>query len=294
MIRDMRLTLVASLVLLIPFDPAAQEKPLPDLQPFLAEVRKRLQTDEELQSPYMFTETRRQLKLDKTGRATEESVDVFEVYPGLPGERRYRRKIQDDGKPVGAAELGRKDRDRLKRVEEWQRKQATMTEKDRAKAMRVYGRERREFDQAVDELFRIYDIRVLGRETIDGHVTIAGALTPRPDVKARTRDGRIMQKFKARAWVSESDYELVRVEIEAIDDLTFGLGLLARVHKGTIASYQRRKVNDEVWLPAAVTYTASARVMLFRRMRVGGTSEYSNYRKFTVDTSTTYAPKPPS
>ena len=99
-----------------------------------------------------------------------------------------------------------------------------------------------------------------------------------------------MRHFKARAWVSESDYELVRVEIEAIDDLSVGLGLLARIHKGTTASYQRRKVNDEVWLPAQVAWTATARVLLVKSLRVRGIADFSGYRKFTVDTSTTYAP----
>ena len=102
-----------------------------------------------------------------------------------------------------------------------------------------------------------------------------------------------MRHFKARAWISESDYELVRVEIEAIDNLSFGLGLLARVHKGTVATYERRKVDDEAWLPKQVTWTASARVLLVRRLRLRGVSEFSNYRKFTVDTSTTYTPPPP-
>ena len=95
-----------------------------------------------------------------------------------------------------------------------------------------------------------------------------------------------MTHFKARAWISESDYELVRAEIEAVDTLSFGLGLLARVHKGTVATYQRRKVNNEVWLPERVTWTASAKVLLLKSLRLRGVSEFSNYRKFTVDTST--------
>jgi hypothetical protein len=81
---------------------------------------------------------------------------------------------------------------------------------------------------------------------------------------------------------------LVRVEIEAIDTVSIGLGLLARVHKGTRASFQRRKVNGEVWLPASFDYSASARVLLLKVLRVGGLSEFSGYRKFTVDTATTY------
>ena len=101
-----------------------------------------------------------------------------------------------------------------------------------------------------------------------------------------------MSNFTAKAWVSESDYELVRVDIQAIDTVSFGLGLLARVHKGARASFTRRKVNNEVWLPARASYTASARIGLVKVMRVGGTSEFSDYRKFTVDTSTTYSTKP--
>jgi len=55
--------------------------------------------------------------------------------------------------------------------------------------------------------------------------------------------------------------------------------------------FERQKVNNEVWLPAEVTWTASARVMLLKRLRLRSVSEFSNYRKFTVDTSTTYAPR---
>ena len=135
---------------------------------------------------------------------------------------------------------------------------------------------------------------MLGREALEGHDTIAFSLTPRPGVKPRTRDGGIMRNFSGRAWISESDYELVRLDIEAIDTVSFGFGLLARVHKGSQASFRRRKVNDEAWLPAMATYTASARVALVKVMRRGGVSEFSDYKKFGVDTSVTYArPKSP-
>jgi hypothetical protein len=215
-------------------------------------------------------------------------VKVFEVYPGLPGEERYRRLIEENGRPVPAGDLAKRDRSRQKEVEEYSRKLSIASE--RTKTTREQDKARREYSAAVDDIFRIYDIRMLRREPIDGHDTIVATLTPIPGMKPLTDDGKIMRHFKARAWISEADYELVRVEIEAIDDLSFGLGLLARVHKGTVATYQRKRVNDEVWLPAEVTWTASARVMLLRRLRLRGVSEFSNYRKFTVDTSTTYTP----
>lgn len=281
--------LMCSLCLALPL--AAQERPLPDPAAFLREVRARLQTDDQRQRDYVFVETRREQKLDKQGRPTSESVSLFESYPGLPGEHRWERAIVKDGKPVPAAELEKQDRERQKKAAEYLRKKAAQTPRDREKQAREYEKARQEHAEAIDEMFSVYDVRMLERETIDGHDTIRFSLTPRPNVRPRTRDGRIMQHFIVQAWVSESDYELVRVEAEAIRTVSIGLGLLARVHKGTRAMFERRKVNGEVWLPASFRYTASARVGLVKMLRRGGLSEFSDYKKFTVDTSATYTQK---
>jgi hypothetical protein len=265
----------------------AQDRPLPDYETFANGVKAHLSTDEERQSGYMFLERRTQQKVDAAGQSLDETVKVFEVYPGLPGEDRYYRLIDEDGHPVPADKLAKEDRSRRQAVEGYSRKVSSAS--GREKAARDLEKEKRERAAAVDDLFRIYDIHVVKRVPIEGHDTIEATLVPKPDVKPQTDDGKIMRHFKARAWISESDFELVRAEIEAIDDLSFGLGLLARVHKGTIGTFQRRKVNDEIWLPESVTWTASARVMLVRSLRLRGASEFSGYRKFTVETSTTYS-----
>jgi hypothetical protein len=260
--------------------PLAQERPLPDFNTFAAQVKKRLATDEERQSGYTYIERRTEQKVDSSGRLTSESVKVYEVYPGLPGEPRYRRLIEEDGRQVVGDKLARQDRDRKEEVDSYVKAQAS--ESQRQKAAREQEKARRRTSAAIDDLFRLYDIRMLRRETIDGHATILATLDPKEGVQPQTDDGKIMRNFKARAWVSESDYELVRIEIEAIRDVSFGLGLLARVHKGTLATFERRKVNNEVWLPAKVTWTASGRLLLLRRLRLRGISEFSAYKKFTV------------
>ncbi len=278
---------VLAVVVLVGAWPFAQERPLPDFDAFAAEVKKHLATDESLQSGYVFTERRVQQKVNGAGRVTDESVKVYEVYPGLPREGRYLRLLEEDGRPVPAATLAREDAARRKKVEDYARKQAVVSEQ--RKETRALDKARQEYSAAVEDVFRVFDIRMVGREAVDGHGTILATLTPRPDARPQTDDGKVMRKFKARTWISESDYELVRVELEAIDNLSFGLGLLARIHKGTTATYERRKVNGEAWLPARVTWTASARVLLLRRLRVRGVSEFSSYRKYSVDTTTTVA-----
>lgn len=282
------------LLMVLPAAASAQDRPLPDRDTFVREVRAGLDNPEERQSGYAYRQVEREQKLDENGRPTSESVKVFEVYPGLPGERRWRRLIEEDGVPVPPEELQKKDRERQKHVEEYLQTLAKQTPADRAKAVREYEKSRREDREVIDEIFRVYDIRMLRRERLDGHDTIVFSLTPREGAKPRTREGKIMHKTAATAWISESDFEIVRVDVEAIDTITIGWGLLARVHEGSRATMQRRKVNGEEWLPANVSYNASARIALFKMYREGYSADYSNYRKFTVDTATTYAvPKGP-
>ena len=271
---------------------AAQDRPLPDQESFLKETRKHLQTDSALQRSYVYVETRREQKLDGQGRVNEESIKVFESYPGLPGESRWERLISENGRPVPPEELAKKDRERQAKADGMVKRLAEDAPKERARQDREYQKSRRERDDAVSDIFTVFDIRMTGREPVEGHDTIAFSLTPRAGATPRTTEGKQMQHFKVRAWISESDHELVKLEAEAIDTLSFGMGVLARLHKGARLSFLRRKINGEVWLPAVVTYSGSARVGLLFTLRRTGSSEYSGYRKYSVDTSSTVgAPK---
>jgi hypothetical protein len=263
-----------------------QERPLPDFQTFLQEARKRLQADDVRQSEYVYLETRRERKLDKSGRTTKETLNVFESYPALPGESRWQRQTVKDGRPLSAEDLAKQDRERQKKVLEY----AGRMERDPAKMRAAQEKKRaealRDTERAVDDALIVYEFKMLGREVVGGHETVAISFTPRKATRPKTREGKVMKHFAGKAWVSEAEYELVRLEAEAIETASFGLGLLARVHKGSKAAFERRKVNGEEWLPARASYTATARVMLLKMLRIGGTSEFSDYRKFMVETET--------
>src|SRR5438874_4198103 len=144
------LALVASLLAI----PAAQERPLPDFNTFAAEVKKHLATDEERQSGYMYIERRIDQRLDGSGKTTSQSVKVYEVYPGLPGEDRYRRLIEEDGKPVPPPKLAQTDQSRQKDVTSYAARMAD--EGKRQKAQKEYEKARDHYNTAIDDIFRIY------------------------------------------------------------------------------------------------------------------------------------------
>jgi len=283
-----RLAVIVGLTALSVASPRAQNRPLPDQEAFLKETRKHLQTDSSVQSSYMYVETRREQKIDKNGRMEEESVRVYESYPGLPGQPRWERLVSENGKPVAAGELADQDRDRTKKATAMAKRLESDPGKERARQQRDWDKAHDERSEAVDDLYVVYAIRMTGRERVEGHDTIAFNLTPRPDSKPKTREGDLMKHFTVKAWISEVDHELVRLEAQAIDDVAFGLGVLARIHKGAQFSFLRRKINGEVWLPAVASYSGSARVGLLWTLRRTGSSEYSGYKKFSVDTSSSF------
>ena len=119
------------------------------------------------------------------------------------------------------------------------------------------------------------------------------AFAPKAKPAPKTDDGKLMGKVKGLAWVSEDDYQLARVEIEVLADIGYGLGIVGKLYKGTTASYERRKVNDEVWLPAELRIKATGRALI-RKFDVDSVVRYSDYKKFSVETDTTFAiPKKP-
>ena len=264
------------------------ERPLPEPAPFLQEVRKHLRSDRLLLSQYTYTARTTERELDAKGNTKKTDVEVYEVYPSLEEGETHERLIERNGKPVDPKELAKKDREHEKKAAERARKLEREGTSEREKRLAKEAEERRKEDEAIDEMFRLYQIEMLGREELEEHSTIVLRFAPRPDFQTRTDSGKILKKLAGRAWINESDHELIRIEAELIDNLSFGMGVLARLNKGAKAYFQRRRVNGEIWLPAEARFTGTGRLLLLKGLRVDQSMEFSDYRKFTVETSVSY------
>jgi hypothetical protein len=260
-------------------------KSLPDLRPFLEDVRQRLRSDELLLSQYTFTERHVERHLDSRGGIKKTTSEIFEVYPSLEPGHTYRKLVIRDGRPLDASEMDKQDRKHEEKLLRQEREGER--EKRRAKQLEA----RRKEAQLVDELFRLYDIRVVGRSPIEGRDAILLTFQPRADAPADTRTARILRKFTGRAWIDEQDRQLVRLETELVDNLSFGFGIIAKLQKGARGYFERRKVNDEIWLPASARFIGRARLLLLKGLRIDALSEYSDYKKFSVGTAEEFTPE---
>ena len=93
-----------------------------------------------------------------------------------------------------------------------------------------------------------------------------------------------MQHLAGKVWVDEQDHQLARVEIEVIDPISIGLGILAKLQKGASIVSERRKFNNEIWLPVKTDITLNARLLLLKGFNIRHIDEYSEHKKYSVDT----------
>lgn len=255
----------------------AESKPLPELQSFLAEFRKTLHTDNLLLSNYTYTEKQTSIQLDSNQKPKKTEVNIYDVFPEASDRPRYRRHIVKDGVPVAAKDIEKQDEEHRKRLAKQKQMSPQEREKKRAEAQR-------EDDKAINDIFGGYDIQITGREMTDKYPSIVVTFKPRPNYKPKTRDGKIFQHIAGRAWISEDDHQLARLDAEVIDDISIGFGMLAKIRKGAHLFAERGKFNDEVWLPIKAETSASARVLLLKGLNMRQIVEYSDHKKYTVET----------
>lgn len=272
--------------------PYAQQAAPTDSKEFLKKVRANLQLDNDLQTQYTYLERRADVRVSKLGKVTIGPKRTFEVYPsGKPGKT-YKRLVEVDGQRLSEAELQRRDEEHRQAVLAQYEKEQNESAADKEKRLKKEADEQREQREIVDDGFAVYDIALVGQEAQDGCQMTVAQLTPRPNVQTRTEYGGYFKKFKGRAWVCQDDYQVARIEMEAIDDINIGWGLLGRVHEGSKFTFTRKKVNGEIWLPAEARFEASGRTLMFRKFQLFTVTSYSDYKKFNVNTSVTYGDHP--
>ena len=261
---------------------AREEYPLPEVDLLLEKIRENLHSDRFLLRSYIYTETLEVIELDKKGQQKKTRTSIYEIFPSTVDDLTYRRLIFKDGKPLKEKELRKQDRKYDKKV----RKHAERTKDKRLSAQSEFEVSEEEAirreERVLNEVFRLYEFEIRGREYLDGHLTIVVDFTPRPEFKTQIKEVKFLKKIKGRAWISQEDYQTARIEAETIKSLKFGLGLIAKLNKGAQMTVQRRKINDEVWLPEEASFYGTGRILLFKRFRFQTKRKYSGYKKFSV------------
>jgi hypothetical protein len=285
--HSMRPVIALTLVWLV-LNPATRWQssaaPLPvNTEAIMRKVRDAARLDYEIQKEFTYLERRRDIRLSTFGRVTVGPLRTFEVYPSAIPGRTFKRLIEVDGKPLTAQELARREAEHQKDLREHEERLRAETPRQRENRLKADADERREREAVLDDTLAVFEVTFTRREVVDGQTLLIGTARPRPAARTTTREGRWLKQFAGEVWISESDSQIARLDMRALDDVSIGWGIVGRVHKGSRFVFARRKV-DGFWLPSEVTFDATGRTLLFRRFQISTTTTFSDYkRRSTLD-----------
>lgn len=280
---NMRLTAPALVLALLSGVLHAQApQPLPDFDSLYKGVRDNLTKSERVAHLYAFKERRTDVHANPFGRIGTGGTRVLEVYPSPERRLTYRRVVERNGTPVSARELDEQDRQYRQRVAEFRQGAAQNPTDDRSVRDENTARARTRGQQRIEDIVNALQFKLVGRTVRDGVPAYVVTFTPRPTARPTTREGRIAQKFSGTAWVHEKALEVMHVEAKAIDDISFGLGIVARLGDGTSARFTRRPIDGgDIWMPTDLTLNGRGRAALLRRLVIDYSLQWFDYRRLS-------------
>jgi hypothetical protein len=267
---------IAGAVQAAPTAAAPATAPLPSRDAFLEQVRTRLRSDQAILRYYMYKRHVVERDRDGEGRVTETRTRTYEMRPLPDDPEGVRWIVARDGQPRTVAELAREEA-------EYERRLALAlqpeTERQQRRRLAREAERRREEAAAIADMAGLFAVEFVGRELVAGMPSIVVTFTPRPEAEATTRAGRFLKSVSGRAWFSETEFELLRVEAEVFETFAYGWGILARIHKGARAVIERQRLPDGTYLPKQYDFSGRGRVLLVRGVQRDVTVTFSDFRK---------------
>ena len=246
-----RLLVVAALAAaLTAIGHAQAPRPLPDRATLFKETQANLARATREQDRYGYKERRTEIHTNPFGRiGTDDDVVVYEVTPAPEPGVTYRKLLQRNGQAVPDAKPERQER-----------------------------RERRQTVSGIDDVVNTLDFVMDRREMRDGHELIAVTFKAKPGARPQTREGRLAKIFTGTIFVDEAAREVRRVEGTAIDSISLGFGVIARLNEGTRVTLTREPAAGGIWLPTSIRFAGDGRAMLFRKLTVDFAIDWFDYK----------------
>lgn len=274
---------VISIVAIAPLAVCAQDNPNP-----ITLIRKAVENDKENDKrahDYMYIEREAQKSKDKTEVRTKE---VFFLYG-----HEINRLIAKDDKPLSDKDAKKEEERIAKEVDKLKSK----SDADRRKEEEKRAKEHEEQRKVWDEIAEAFTFTLQPAEQVEGRDAWVITAEPRKEYRPKSKEAKILQKVRFKTWIDKDETQMVRIDGDVIDDISFGV-FLAKLQKGAHFTFEQMRVNDEVWLPQHVAINAGAR-LLFKHVDFNDDLTYRDYRKFRTEAKITgivdpqAAPPPP-
>ena len=217
---------------------------------------------------YAYREYQITQERDKNGKETDRKTETWDVI-GLEGFT-YRKLILRNDQPLPLKEQKRED-ERLAK-ETAQRKKETPEQRRKRLFSLSYS------IQSIppERMLELYDLQFQGTEDVEGRAAYVIEGMPKPGAHAADDNEKEHLNYRTKMWIDSEDYVVARGEMEVI-------GEHSRMQKGSLIEATSFRNELGVWLPKKVRFRFDVRFLKMVNVRGDMTSEFSDYRRFQVD-----------
>jgi hypothetical protein len=248
-----------------------------DALPIIREAFDAARANEAIARNYVFHERIEDRHLNKKGQEKKRESMTYDVT--LLDHSEYRRLIEINDKPLQAKTAAREQRKIEKQID----KMRNETPKQRRKRLVKVEKGREEGEKFLEEITQAFDFRLIGEEDVNGVVTHVISAEPRAGYKPTSREAKVLSKVRGTLWISRDDHAWVKADLETTGNITWLM--IFKLREGARIKFTQRKVNDEVWLGESYSVNFRAKMALVVRSNHEIIGHYSNYRKFTTDST---------
>lgn len=186
------------------------------------------------------------------------------------------RTMLINGQPL-TAEQRQKDEERMHKfvVDPEERARKNKREKeDSAKAIQML--------KAIPEAFIFkYD----GMEEDQVRLTFS----PNPGYDAPNRELEVFRAMQGKMWIDRNARRMTRIDGTLTEDVTFGWGLLGRLHKGGTFNVVQKQVGPDHWEVVSTDVNMKGHAIIFKTINVKQHEVLSNFRRMPDDLSVSQA-----
>jgi hypothetical protein len=262
--------------------PRKSQVQLPDLKALFKQIDANQQALDKIRENYAGTKVEEETEYEGNGKPKKPEVRESTFFY-LDGTE-VSTLVKIDGQPLSADAQKKENARVLKQIDELQ-KNANKKESADEKSKQAQ-KEDEEEEVSIDAFLRACQFVNPRRERFRGQDVLVFDFEPNPEFKARTLVEKVIQKLGGVIWIDEKALDVVRLDAFFVTNVKFAGGLLADLQKGTRVVLEQTYVNNEVWLPTYQEVHIDVRVLLVKGIKVDGTTRYSDYKKFSVETLT--------
>jgi hypothetical protein len=263
--------------------PRKSQVQLPDLKALFKQINANQQALDKIKENYAGTKIEEETEYEGSGKPKKPDIRESTFFY-LDGTE-VSTLVKINGQPLNPEAQKKENARVLKQIDDLEKsanKKASSGQKDKQEQ-----KEEEDEDISIDAFLRACQFVNPRRERFRGQDVLVFDFEPNPEFKARTLVEKVIQKLGGVVWIDEKALDVVRLDAFFVNNVKIAGGLLADLQKGTRVILEQTYVNNEVWLPTYEEVHIDVRVLLLKGIKVDGTTRYSDYKKFNVETLST-------